>query len=140
MACDFPRLIKSSPEKFALIASDFNNKKPSYNYLLTGVEGITGISMVILLIVAFTLATPHFRKNILKLPGPFSRLTGFNAFWFSHHLTALVYILLLVHGNFLFLVDKWYQKTVRTSTSLYFNSFQSFDKFLSINFINIFAF
>ncbi|KAK1365131.1 respiratory burst oxidase-like [Heracleum sosnowskyi] len=111
MACDFPRLIKSSPEKFSLIASDFNNKKPSYKYLLTGVEGITGISMVILLIVAFTLATPHFRKNLLKLPGPFNRLTGFNAFWFSHHLTALVYILLMVHGNFLFLVDKWYQKT-----------------------------
>lgn len=121
MACDFPRLVKSSPEKFALIASDFNNEKPNYKYLFTGIEGITGISMVILLIVAFTLATPHFRKNVLKLPGPLNRLTGFNAFWFSHHLTALVYILLLVHGNFLFLVDKWYQKTVRTSTSLHFN-------------------
>ncbi|KAL6523014.1 hypothetical protein OROMI_031362 [Orobanche minor] len=91
-------------------ASDFINKKPSYKYLLTGVERITGISRVILLIVAFTLATPHFLKNVLKLPGPFNRLPGFNAFWFSHHLIALVYILLLVHGNFSFLVDKWYHK------------------------------
>ncbi|KAL6537529.1 hypothetical protein OROMI_026063 [Orobanche minor] len=91
-------------------ASDFINKKPIYKYLLTGVERITGVSMVILLIVAFTLATPHFLKNVLKLSGPFNRLPGFNAFWFSHHLTALVYILLLVHGNFSFLVDKWYHK------------------------------
>lgn len=114
MACDFPRLVNSSPEKFALIASDFNNRKPSYKSLLTGVEGITGISMVILLIIAFTLATRHLRKNVVKLPAPFNRLTGFNAFWFSHHLTCLVYILLLIHGNFLYFAHKWYQKTVRT--------------------------
>lgn len=111
MACDFPRLVNSSPEKFALITSDFNNRKPSYKSLLTGVEGITGISMVILLIIAFTLATRHLRKNVVKLPAPFNRLTGFNAFWFSHHLTCLVYILLLIHGNFLYFVHKWYQKT-----------------------------
>ncbi|KAL6561778.1 hypothetical protein OROMI_017379 [Orobanche minor] len=100
-------------------ASDFINKKPSYKYLLTEVEIITGISMVILLIVAFTLATPHFMKNVLKLPGPFIRLPGFNAFWFSHHLTALVYILLLVHGNFSLLVDKWYHK--QTCRSEYYS-------------------
>lgn len=104
LLCDFPRLVNSSPEKFALIAHDFNNKRPNYKDLLTGVEGVTGISMVILLIIAFTLATRYFRRNLVKLPAPFNRLTGFNAFWFSHHLTALVYVLLFIHGSFLFLV------------------------------------
>ncbi|GKV10529.1 hypothetical protein SLEP1_g21878 [Rubroshorea leprosula] len=111
LSCDFPRLIYSSPEKFALISSDFNRKIPTYKELLTCVEVLTGISMVILMAIAFTLATSHFRKNVLRLPAPFNRLTGFNAFWYSHHLLGLVYILLLVHGTFLFLTHKWNQKT-----------------------------
>ncbi|KAA8534741.1 hypothetical protein F0562_029817 [Nyssa sinensis] len=111
LICDFPRLINSSPEEFASIASDFDNKKPTYEDLLRGVEGVTGISMVILMTIAFTLATGRFRRNVVKLPTPFNRLTGFNAFWYSHQLLGLVYILLLIHGTFLFLVHKWYQKT-----------------------------
>ncbi|KAM0072729.1 putative NAD(P)H oxidase (H(2)O(2)-forming) [Helianthus debilis subsp. tardiflorus] len=111
MICDFPRLVNASPDKFALIASDFHNKKPTYKELIVGVEGMTGISMLILMAFAFTLASRYFRKNVLKLPSPFNRLTGFNAFWFSHHLFGLVYILLLVHGSFLFLVHNWTQKT-----------------------------
>lgn len=113
LVCDFPRLINSSPETFALIASDFDNVKPTYKSLLTGIEGVTGIAMVILMAIAFTLATRSFRRNVLKLPAPFNRLTGFNAFWYSHHLLAVVYVLLLVHGAFLFLVHQWWQKTVR---------------------------
>ncbi|CAL5376825.1 unnamed protein product [Camellia sinensis] len=111
LICDFPRLVNSSPEKFATIATDFNNIHPTYKDLLKGVEGVTGISMVILMTIAFTLATRHFRKNIVKLPAPFNRLTGFNAFWYSHHLFGLVYVLLLIHGTFVFLVHKWYEKT-----------------------------
>ncbi|XP_060188273.1 respiratory burst oxidase homolog protein E-like [Lycium barbarum] len=111
LACDFPRLINSSPEKFALIAADFDNVKPTFKSLLTGIEGVTGIAMVILMAIVFTLATRSFRRNVLKLPPPFNRLTGFNAFWYSHHLLAVVYVLLIVHGTFLFLVHQWWQKT-----------------------------
>ncbi|XP_015075147.1 respiratory burst oxidase homolog protein E-like isoform X1 [Solanum pennellii] len=111
LACDFPHLVNSSPEKFALIASDFDKLKPSYISLLTGVEGITGISMVILMTIAFIPATRRFRRSVPKLTTPLNRLTGFNAFWYSHHLLAFVYILLLLHGTFLFFVHKWYQKT-----------------------------
>ncbi|XP_052200308.1 respiratory burst oxidase homolog protein E isoform X2 [Diospyros lotus] len=118
LTCDFPRLVNSSPEKFALIATDFNEVKPTYKDLLTGVEGLTGISMVILMTIAFTLATRHLRRNILKLPPPFNRLTGFNAFWYSHHLFGLVYVLLLIHGTFLFLSHGWYQKTTWMYVSL----------------------
>ncbi|KAH9804793.1 Respiratory burst oxidase [Citrus sinensis] len=111
LACDFPRLVNSSPEEFAPMSTQFHNKKPTYKYLLTGVEGVTGIVMVVLMAIAFTLATHKFRKNGVRLPSPFNRLTGFNAFWYSHHLTAIVYILLIVHGNFLYLAHEWYQKT-----------------------------
>ncbi|KAL2604384.1 hypothetical protein AAZV13_09G065600 [Glycine max] len=111
LACDFPLLVNSSPEKFSLISSDFHNKRPTYKSLLTGVEGVTGISMVVLMAISFTLATHHFRRNAVRLPSPFNRLTGFNAFWYSHHLFGLVYVLLLVHGTFLYLTHRWYQKT-----------------------------
>lgn len=91
---------------------DFGNPKPSYMDLVTGIEGVTGILMLILMIIAFTLATRWFRRSLIKLPKPFDRLTGYNAFWYSHHLFALVYILLIIHGTFLYLVHHWYKKTV----------------------------
>ncbi|CAJ2644703.1 unnamed protein product [Trifolium pratense] len=111
LACDFPLLVNTSPEKFSLIASDFNNKKPTYKSLLVSIEGITGITMVTLMIISFTLATSQFRRNAVNLPSPLNRLTGFNAFWYSHHLLGIVYVLLFIHGSFLNLTHKWYQKT-----------------------------
>ncbi|XP_061369048.1 respiratory burst oxidase homolog protein E [Gastrolobium bilobum] len=111
LACDFPLLVNSSPEKFSLISSDFHNKKPTYKTLLTSVEGVSGISMVILMAISFTLATHHLRRNAIRLPPPFNRLTGFNSFWYSHHLFGLVYVLLFIHGSFLYLAHSWYQKT-----------------------------
>ena len=116
LTCDFPRLINSSPKTFALIASDFNYKKPTYWDLVKGIEGLTGIGMVVLMAIAFTLATSQFRRNVVKLPTPFNRLAGYNAFWYSHHLLAIVYVLLVVHGFFLFLVKSWTRKTVRPYT------------------------
>ncbi|KAF7836832.1 respiratory burst oxidase-like protein E [Senna tora] len=111
LACDFPLLVNSSPEKFALISSYFHNKKPTYKSLIISVEGLTGISMVAFMAISFTLATHHFRRNAVRLPPPFNRLTGFNAFWYSHHLLGLVYVLLFVHGYCLYLTHRWYQKT-----------------------------
>ncbi|XP_073220931.1 respiratory burst oxidase homolog protein E isoform X2 [Cicer arietinum] len=111
LACDFPLLVNSSPEKFSLISSDFNNKKPTYKTLLTNVEGVTGITMVTLMAISFTLATHKFRRNAVRLPPPINALTGFNAFWYSHHLLGLVYILMFIHGSFLNLAHKWYQKS-----------------------------
>lgn len=114
LACDFPRLVNLSEAKYEEIFEllDFGDHKPSYGDLARGVEGVTGILMVLLMAVAFILATHWFRRSVIKLPKPFDRLTGFNAFWYSHHLFVIVYILLVVHGTFLFLVHKWYLKTV----------------------------
>ncbi|KAI3908930.1 hypothetical protein MKW98_021999 [Papaver atlanticum] len=112
LACDFPRLIKSSKDDFEPLKHDFpGDHKPTYAALLRGPEGVTGILMVIFMVVAFTLATRWFRRSLVKLPKPFDKLTGFNAFWYSHHLFVLVYILLIIHGCYLYLVHKWYQKT-----------------------------
>ena len=91
---------------------DFGTHKPRYIDLVKGPEGVTGIVMVICMAVAFTLATKWFRRSLIKLPKPFDRLSGFNAFWYSHHLFVIVYVLLVVHGVFLYLVHRWYLKTV----------------------------
>lgn len=64
------------------------------------------------MIIAFTLAQPWFRRNRLNLPKTIKRLTGFNAFWYSHHLFVIVYVLFIIHGYYLYLSKKWYKKTV----------------------------
>ncbi|WOL19832.1 respiratory burst oxidase [Canna indica] len=111
LTCDFPRLISTSTVEYEMVARYFGREKPTYGSLVTGVEGVTGIAMVVLMTISFTLATHRFRKNGAKLPSPLNRLAGFNAFWYSHHLLAVVYLLLLVHGFFVFLVQSWYQRT-----------------------------
>ena len=112
LSCDFPRLISSSDDMYRGLKDDFGDSKPSYIKLVRGPEGVTGILMVVLMAVAFTLATRWFRRSLVKLPKPFNRLTGFNAFWYSHHLFVIVYVLLIVHGQYLYLVHSWYRKTV----------------------------
>jgi respiratory burst oxidase len=128
LACDFPRLIASGPDEYRLLAGFFGPTKPTYRSLLAGAEGVTGIVMVTLMAVSFTLATRPFRKREERAasrgPSPrhqssrcwsplLDRLAGFNAFWYSHHLLIVVYLLLLAHGWFLFLVHRWYERTVR---------------------------
>lgn len=112
LACDFPRLIKVSEEVYEeYLHHDFGIHKPTYIDLVKGPEGVTGILMVICMAIAFTLATKWFRRSLIKLPKPFNRLTGYNAFWYSHHLFVIVYALLVIHGVFLYLVHKWYLMT-----------------------------
>ncbi|KAG8047609.1 hypothetical protein GUJ93_ZPchr0008g12852 [Zizania palustris] len=120
LACDFPRLIRSGDDEYRLVSGFFGSEKPTYRSLLAGVEGVTGIVMVVLMVVSFTLATRPLRKREDRpaaaaagpLPFPLSHLiSGFNAFWYSHHLLIVVYLLLLVHGWFMFLVSKWHQRT-----------------------------
>lgn len=120
LACDFPRLIHESDARYKLyLINDFGHHKPKYMDLVKGIEGVTGILMIIFMLVAFTLATRQFRRSLITLPKPFNRLTGYNAFWYSHHLFVLVYILLIIHGVFLYLVHKWYKKTVCIENCLF---------------------
>nr|WOW72684.1 ferric reductase [Mangifera indica] len=111
LTCDFPRLLHASEEKYEPMEQYFGDQPTSYWWFVKGVEGITGIIMVVLMAIAFTLATPWFRRNKLNLPKPLKKLTGFNAFWYSHHLFVIVYTLLVVHGIYLYLTKTWYQKT-----------------------------
>ncbi|VFQ87252.1 unnamed protein product [Cuscuta campestris] len=111
LTCDFPRLLRASSEKYEPMKRFFGEQPKSYWFFVKGVEGVTGIVMVVLMAIAFTLASPWFRRNRVKLPKPFGKITGFNAFWYSHHLFVIVYALLLVHGVKLYLTNKWYKKT-----------------------------
>ncbi|XP_074282570.1 respiratory burst oxidase homolog protein F-like [Silene latifolia] len=113
LTCDFVRLDRSSQTDFMLYLSDFSlhGHKPTYGDLIRGWEGVTGITMVVLMAISFTLATRKFRRGIVKLPKPLDRFTGFNAFWYSHHLFVIVYICLFIHGVKVYLVHEWYNKT-----------------------------
>ncbi|KAG5067124.1 hypothetical protein AAZX31_04G185700 [Glycine max] len=111
LACDFPRLLDASSEKYKLMEPFFGDQPSSYWFFVKSWEGVTGIIMVVLMAIAFTLATPWFRRGRVKLPKPLNNLTGFNAFWYSHHLFVIVYALLIVHGIKLYLTKEWYKKT-----------------------------
>lgn len=111
LTCDFPRLIHASPTKYAPMIKYFGQQPTSYWHFVKSFEGVSGIIMVVLMAIAFTLATPWFRRGRINLPKPLKKLTGFNAFWYSHHLFVIVYSLLIAHGIKLYLSHEWYKKT-----------------------------
>nr|KJB51327.1 hypothetical protein B456_008G212100 [Gossypium raimondii] len=111
LACDFPRLLHATPDEYVPMEQYFGEQAKSYWHFVEHVEGITGVLMVILMAIAFTLAAPCFRRGRINLPKHLKKLSGFNAFWYSHHLFVIVYTLLIVHGIKLFLTKKWYKKT-----------------------------
>lgn len=113
--CNYPRLAMCPRDEFmAVVGKTFNYKQPTYLDLLTCTVGWTGIVMILIMALSFTLATSYFRRNVVKLPYPFSNLAGFNSFWYTHHLLALAYVFLIMHGTMLIVPKPWYLKTVCT--------------------------
>lgn len=118
LACDFPRIITATDVDYKrYLVHYFGVARPTYFDLVKGSVGITGFIMVIFMLIAYTLASRRLRRNLTKLPKPFDKLTGFNAFWYSHHLLLAVYVLLIIHGVSLFLEQRWYHKTVHSVTN-----------------------
>ncbi|KAI4335910.1 hypothetical protein L6164_014506 [Bauhinia variegata] len=112
LACDFPRISGSDRSIFwQTIAVRFGYHQPTYVEILATTEGATGIAMVVLMAIAFILATRWPRRQSPVLPVSLRRVTGYNTFWYSHHLFILVYALLIIHSIFLFLTDKVIEKT-----------------------------
>ena len=114
LTCDFPLLLHASDAKYEPMKPFFGaTRPPNYWWFVKGTAGWTGIAMVVLMSIAFVLAQPWFRRNKLKDSNPLKKMTGFNAFWFTHHLFVIVYALLIVHGSSLYLTKEWYKKTVK---------------------------
>ncbi|XP_062205742.1 respiratory burst oxidase homolog protein F-like [Phragmites australis] len=112
LSCDFPRIVKADKTFFGrTIAVDFGYHQPSYLEIVASTEGTTGIAMVILMLIAFLLASSPSRRNPVSLPPLVRRFSGFNAFWYSHHVFIAVYVLLIVHSMFLFLAKDVAEKT-----------------------------
>ncbi|CAH2038507.1 unnamed protein product, partial [Thlaspi arvense] len=112
LACDFPRLLHAKYVEFEPVKKFFGDERPdNYWWFVKGTDGWTGVTMVLLMLVSYVLAQSWFRRNRANLPKTLKRLTGFNAFWYSHHLFVIVYVLLVVHGYFIYLSKEWYQKT-----------------------------
>lgn len=113
LICNYPKLSSCRREKFMyLLGPLVNYQQPTYWDLMLHTVGATGVFMCLIMAFSFTLATSSFRKNAVKLPWVFHNLAGFNSFWYAHHLLALAYILLFMHGWFLIFDKPWYQKTV----------------------------
>ncbi|CAA7019588.1 unnamed protein product [Microthlaspi erraticum] len=113
LACDFPRIVTATDAEYkSHLAHYFGVTRPTYLDLVKDPVGITGFIMVIFMVIAFTFASRRCRRNLTKLPKPFDKLTGYNAFWYSHHLLLTVYVLLIIHGVSLYLEQKWYRKTI----------------------------
>lgn len=112
ITCDIPKFVESGDDKFFKYLGDEFEKHPTYANIAVMPVAITGILMVVFMIIAFLLATHWFRRSMVKLPWPLQRLTGFNAFWYSHHLFVIVYALLMVHSIKLLLAGPWYKRTV----------------------------
>ncbi|CAN4119972.1 unnamed protein product [Withania somnifera] len=111
-SCNFVMLVSCPQSKFmTVLGSNFDYHQPTYMDLVASIPGLTGILMTLFMLFSFTLATHSFRRNVIKLPWSFHHLAGFNAFWYAHHLLALVYVLLIFHGYFIFLTKEWYKKT-----------------------------
>ncbi|CAN1858527.1 Respiratory burst oxidase homolog protein B [Linum perenne] len=113
LTCDFPRLLHATDDEYEPLAPFFGEERPNnYWWFVKGTEGWTGVLMVVLMAVAYVLAQPWFRRNRLRnLPTVVKKMTGFNAFWYSHHLFVVVYGLFIVHGWYLYLSKDWYKKT-----------------------------
>nr|GLL21458.1 respiratory burst oxidase homolog protein C-like [Ipomoea trifida] len=88
LTCNFVKLLNASPETYEPMVRYLGEQPESYWHFVKGVEGVTGIIMVVLMAIAFTLATPWFRRNKVKLPKPFNKFTGFNAFWHPFSITS----------------------------------------------------
>ncbi|KAM7274082.1 hypothetical protein ACFE04_028746 [Oxalis oulophora] len=111
LTCDFPKLLHTTDEQYKPMKQFYGDKPDNYWMFVKGTEGWTGVAMVVLMAIAYVLAQPWFRRNRLNLPKAIKKLTGFNAFWYSHHLFVIVYALFIVHGYYLYLSKKWYEKT-----------------------------
>ncbi|KAM6593858.1 hypothetical protein CsatA_001561 [Cannabis sativa] len=112
LGCDFPRISKSNNSVFQqTIAAGFGYHQPSYLEILATTEVATGIVMVVLMAISFSLATKWPRRQSPLLPRTVRHVTGYNTFWYSHHLFIPVYALLIIHSMFLFLTDDAAEKT-----------------------------
>ncbi|KAL3585743.1 hypothetical protein D5086_012610 [Populus alba] len=110
--CNIPLLSSCPKDKFMAYAGPlFNYRQPTYWFFIRSSVGVTGILIILVMGFSFTLATHYFRTNVVKLPGAFHKLAGFNAFWFAHQLLALAYLLCFLHGYFLIFEKPWYAKT-----------------------------
>jgi respiratory burst oxidase len=119
LTCDFPRLLHASAAAYEPMKAYFGQRRiPNYWWFVRGVEGITGVIMVVLMAVAYTLAHPWFRRGKLSEGNPLRRLSGFNMFWYSHHLFVIVYVAFVVHGVCLYINRTWYKQTVKHFSGL----------------------
>ncbi|GMH43662.1 hypothetical protein BSKO_11584 [Bryopsis sp. KO-2023] len=74
--------------------------QPSYWALLTSQIGITGVGIYLIMIIAYAFALDYPRRSKWIVHTKLGKvLNNFNYFWYTHHLFAFFYILLLLHPS-----------------------------------------
>ncbi|XP_020875060.1 putative respiratory burst oxidase homolog protein G [Arabidopsis lyrata subsp. lyrata] len=78
LACDFPRLIAATPEEYMPLRKFFGEEQPKRYLHFVKSQRNTGLIMVFLMAIAFTLAIPWFRRGKLeqKLPEPLKKIAS----------------------------------------------------------------
>ncbi|KAJ3688508.1 hypothetical protein LUZ61_017672 [Rhynchospora tenuis] len=113
LICDFPRILHETDyQYYTYLAQFFGPKRPpNYWWFVKGVEGVTGLIITILMVIAYIFAQPWFRRSKMQEGSVLWKLSGFNTFWYSHHLFVIVYIVFIWHGETLYINRKFKNKT-----------------------------
>ncbi|KAJ3681386.1 hypothetical protein LUZ60_015875 [Juncus effusus] len=113
LVCDFPRILHETDFQYYTYLSQFfgPERPPNYWWFVKGVEGVTGLIITILMVVAYIFAQPWFRRSKMSEKSVFWKYSGFNTFWYSHHLFVIVYIVFIWHGEALYINRKFATKT-----------------------------
>ncbi|GAQ89041.1 putative NAD(P)H oxidase [Klebsormidium nitens] len=84
------------------ISRVYGEVKPDYWNLLGSFDFLSGLLLLLPMVVAFPLALSYFRTMSGSSKGLrryLACVTGFNAFWYSHHTLLLMYVVVIFHGT-----------------------------------------
>ncbi|NXT47307.1 DUOX2 oxidase, partial [Pluvianellus socialis] len=75
---------------FSSVFMDDGSQLPQkyYWWFFQTIPGMTGVLLLVILAVMYVFATHHFRR------------VSFQAFWITHHLYVLLYVLVIIHGSY----------------------------------------
>lgn len=85
--CNSPISILSCMFPYVFINNGSEEPHPYYWWFFQSIPGMTGVLLLIVLAIMHVFAFHHFRRS------------SFRAFWVTHHLYVVLYVLVIIHGS-----------------------------------------
>lgn len=85
--CNSPISILSCMFPYVFVNNGSEEPQPYYWWFFQSIPGMTGVLLLIVLAVMHVFAFHHFRRS------------SFRAFWVTHHLYVILYVLVIIHGS-----------------------------------------